>query len=180
MRRLGMTGIAAATLAAAAVLGAASAHAQFASEIEAYESGANALADAQRDVTQRAIDEANRALKAKDYARARRYAATVTRADPKRVESWLLLGAAQQGLGDWSAARRTYTTAVRIAPKHPEARAGLGMAYAHTGDPKAAAELAWLAGQVAECDGCWRASQLTGWKTALEAAIQATPAAASR
>jgi cytochrome c-type biogenesis protein CcmH/NrfG len=146
------------------------------SETELFESGANALAGAQREVTQRNIDMATQALGAKDYAKARRYAQPVTRADPKRVESWLLLGAAQQGLGDWPAARRTYTTAVRIAPSHPEARAGLGMALARTNDPKATIHLAWLNAQIAACNGCWRASQLARFKADLEAAI--TPPAA--
>ena len=149
------------------------------SETELYESGANALADEQRRVTQRAVDDATRALQAKDYAKARRYASIVTRADPKRIEPWLLLGAAQQGLQDWKGARRTYTTAVRIAPTHPEARSGLGIAYARTNDPKATAQLAWLTAQIAECNGCWRASQLTKFKSDLEVAIarSAIPAA---
>jgi len=164
MRRIGIV-----VLAAAVMGGAPAALAQ--SETELYEAGANALAGAQREVTQRNIDIATKALQEKDYAKARRYAAPVTRADPKRVESWLLLGAAQQGLGDWKGARKTYTTAVRIAPKHPEARAGLGLAYAHTGDPKATVQLAWLTAQIAECDGCWRASQLVKFKADLEAAI---------
>jgi tetratricopeptide (TPR) repeat protein len=167
MRRIGLAVL------AAAVLGVGPA-ALAQSETELYEAGANAMAGAQREVTQRNIDLANQALRAKDYAKARKYAQPVTRADPKRVDSWLLLGAAQQGLGDWQGARKTYTTAVRISPNHPEARAGLGLAYAHTNDPKATAQLAWLTAQVAECDGCWRASQLAHLKSALEGAIAAS------
>lgn len=173
MRRIGLAVV------AAAVLGAASPALAQNSETEMYEAGANAMANAQREVTQRAIDDATRALKAQDFAKARRYASTVTRADPKRVESWLLLGAAQQGLKDWSAARRTYTTAVRLARDNAEAQAGLGVAYARTNDPKAATQLAWVTAKVQECGGCWRASQLAKFKTDLETAIaeQAQPAA---
>lgn len=170
MRRIGLF------VMAAALAAGPPASAQFQSEIEAFESGANALAADQREVTQRAINDATRALQAKDFAKARRYAATVTRADPKRVESWLLLGAAQQGLGDWKAARVTYSKAVRISPVHPEARAGLGVAYARTGDPKATNELAWLDAKVRECAGCWQSGQLLKLKADVEAAIRETPA----
>lgn len=173
MRRVGLGVL------AAALMAGAPAAAQFQSEIEAYESGANALTADQREVTQRAINDAHRALREKDYAKARRYASTVTRADPKRVESWLLLGAAQQGLGDWKAARVTYSKAVRISPVHPEARAGLGLAYARTGDPKATVELAWLDAKIRECAGCWQSGQLMKFKADVEAAIRETPAKAS-
>ncbi|MBL8554898.1 MAG: tetratricopeptide repeat protein [Phenylobacterium sp.] len=173
MRRIGFAVL------AAALLGAAPAFAQN-SETEMYEAGANAMAGAQREVTQRNIDMATRALREKDYAKARKYAQPVTRADPRRVESWLLLGTAQQGLKDWSGARRTYTTAVRLARDNAEAQAGLGVAYARTGDPKAATQLAWIAAKVRECGGCWRAGQLARFKTDIETALadQAQPAAA--
>jgi cytochrome c-type biogenesis protein CcmH/NrfG len=169
MRRRGLF------LAAAALALAARAWAQ--SEMEQYTEGANALLASQREVIQRSIDVATQALRDKDYAKARKFAQPVTRADPKRVESWLLLGAAQQGLADWSGARRTYTTAVRLAADNPEARAGLGIAYARTHDPKATVQLAWLAGKVQECGGCWRLGQLRKLQQDLQAAIaeSATP-----
>lgn len=170
MRRIGY-------LVMAAVMAAGPAWAQ--SETELYESGANAMAGAQREVTQQNIDMATKALRAKDYKTARKYAQSVTRADPKRIESWLLLGAAQQGLADWKGARITYTTAVRIAPVHPEARAGLGIAYARTADPKAAAQLAWLDAKVKECAGCWQAGQLQKFRADVETAIRETPAKSS-
>jgi cytochrome c-type biogenesis protein CcmH/NrfG len=149
------------------------------SETELYEGGGTALLAAQREVTQRNIDMATKALQAKDYKTARKYAQPVTRADPKRVESWLLLGAAQQGLQDWKGARTTYTTAVRMFPSHPEARAGLGIALGRTSDPKATVQLAWLDAKVKECAGCWQAGQLSKFKTDVEAAIRegATPPA---
>ena len=170
MRRIGY-------LVMAAALAAGPAWSQ--SETELYEAGANAMAGAQREVTQQNIDMAAKALRAKDYKTARRYAQSVTRADPKRIESWLLLGAAQQGLEDWKGARITYTTAVRISPVHPEARAGLGIAYARTGDPKAAALRAWLDAKVKECAGCWQSGQLLKFKADVEAAIRETPAKSS-
>ncbi|MBX3484186.1 tetratricopeptide repeat protein [Phenylobacterium sp.] len=172
MRRIGLAVL------AAAVIGAAAPAVAQNSETEMFEAGANAMAGAQREVTQRNIDVATRALREQDYAKARRYAQPVTRADPKRVESWLLLGAAQQGLKDWSGARKTYTTAVRLARDNPEARAGLGVAYARTNDPKAATQLAWVAAKVQDCGGCWRAGQLAKFQADIETAIaeQAKPA----
>lgn len=161
-------------LAVAAALVAGPAWSQ--SETELYEGGANALAGEQREVTQRNIDAATRALQAKDYKTARRYAQPVTRADPKRIESWLLLGAAQQGLLDWKGARATYTTAVRLVPNHPEARAGLGIALARTSDPKATVQLAWLDAKLKACGGCWQAGQLAKFKSDVETAIRETPA----
>lgn len=159
---------------AAVMAGASPAWAQ--SETELYESGANAMAGAQREVTQRNIDVAAKALRDQDYKTARKYAQSVTRADPKRVEAWLLLGSAQQGLQDWKGARTTYTTAVRLYPTHPEARAGLGVAYARTGDPKATVQLAWLDAKLRECGGCYQSGQLAKFKADIEAAIRETPA----
>lgn len=177
MRRIGLAVLAAAV----AAFGAATpAPAQFQSEIESYESGANALSSAQREVTQRNIDVASQALRDKDFVKARKYAQPVTRADPKRVDSWLLLGSAQQGLKDWSGARKTYTTAVRLARDNAEAQAGLGVAYARTNDPKAATQLAWVSRSLQECGGCYRASQLAKFKSDIETAIaeQTKPATA--
>jgi cytochrome c-type biogenesis protein CcmH/NrfG len=169
MRRIG--------LALAAALVCSPAWAQ--SETELYESGGTAMAAAQREVTQRNIDVATKALRDGDYKTARKYAQPVTRADPKRVESWLLLGAAQQGLADWKGARTTYTTAVRLFPSHPEARAGLGIALARTGDPKATVQLGWIDAKLRECGGCWQAGQLAKFKADVEAAIRETPAKGS-
>lgn len=167
MRRIG--------LALAAALLATPAWSQ--SETELYESGGTAMAAAQREVTQRNIDMATKALQAKDYRTARKYAQPVTRADPKRVESWLLLGAAQQGLQDWKGARTTYATAVRLFPSHPEARAGLGIALARTGDPKATIQLAWIDAKLQECGSCWQAGVLGRYKADIETAIRETAAA---
>lgn len=170
MRRLGLVVLAVALLAGPA---------WSQSETELYEGGANAMAGAQREVTQRNIDVATKALREKDYKTARKYAQSVTRADPKRVEAWLLLGSAQQGLQDWKGARTTYTTAVRLYPSHPEARAGLGIAYARTGDPKAAVQLAWLDAKLRECGTCYQSAQLAKFKADIETAIRETPAKAS-
>jgi cytochrome c-type biogenesis protein CcmH/NrfG len=147
------------------------------SETELYESGGTALVAAQREVIQRNIDLATKALQAKDYKTARKYAQPVVRADPKRVESWLLLGAAQQGLQDWRGARITYTTAVRQFPTHPEARAGLGVALARTGDPKATIQLAWIDAKLQDCGSCWQAGVLSRYKADIETAIRETAAA---
>ena len=165
MRQIGLLVFAAALIATPAL-------AQ--SETEQFQEGGSAMLAAQREVTQRNIDMATKALRAKDYKTARKYAQSVTRADPKRIESWLLLGAAQQGLEDWKGARATYTRAVRMVPSHPEARAGLGVAYARTADPKATLQLAWIDAKLKECAGCWQASQLTKFKTDIEIAIRET------
>lgn len=149
------------------------------SEMENFTAGANQLSEAQREVTQRNIDIATQALRAKDYARARKYAQPVTRADPKRIEAWLLLGTAQLGLQDWKRARITYAAALRVTPGHPEARAGLGVAMARTNDPKARTQLAWLDAKVRECGGCGQAAKLAKFKADVETAIaeaaRATP-----
>lgn len=172
MRRIGLA------IAAIALVAGPAAWAQ--SETEMFQEGGTAMLAAQREVTQRNIQIATEALQAKDYKKARKYASTVTRADPKRVESWLLLGAAQQGLGDWKSARGTYTTAVRIDPTNVEARAGLGIAYARTGDPKATVQLAWIDQRLQQCGSCWQAGVLTRFKSDIEDAIrqQAAQAAA--
>ena len=154
---------------AAMVLGAGPALAQ--SEMELQSAGINQLSAAQREVTQRNIDVATAALQAKDYAKARKYAQPVTRADPKRIESWLMLGAANLGLQDWRKARLAYASALRITPSHPEARAGMAIAMARTKDPKARTHLAWLDAKIAECGGCWQASQLAKFKTDVETAM---------
>jgi len=129
---------------------ATGAHAQQ-SEMENLQAGGDALLANHRETTQYSIDRATAALQAKDYKTARRFASSVVRADPKRIESWKLLAAAQIGLEDWSGARRSYTSAVRITPGDPESRAGLGVAMAHTNDPKAREQLDWLSAKVAAC-----------------------------
>jgi cytochrome c-type biogenesis protein CcmH/NrfG len=141
------------------------------SEMENFTAGANQMAEAQREVTQRNIDIATQALKAKDYAKARKYAQPVTRADPKRIEAWLMLGTAQLGLQDWKRARSTYAAALRITPGHAEARAGLGIAMARTNDPQARTQLAWLDAKARECGGCGQAVQLAKFKAEVETAI---------
>ena len=163
MRRIGLAVL------AAALIGATPAWAQ--SETELYQEGGQAMLAAQREVTQRNIDLATKALQAKDYKTARKYAQSVTRADPKRIEPWLMLGAAQQGLEDWKEARATYSKALRLSPSHPEARAGLGIAMARTHDPKATIHLAWLDARLKDCGGCWQAGQLAKFKGDVEAAI---------
>jgi len=168
MRRIGP----AMALAAATLVGAPGAWAQ--SEMEMFHATATQLQNEQRGATQNSIAMATRALREKDYAAARKYAQPVTRADPKRVESWLLLGAAQMGLQDWKAARATYTTAVRVSPLDAEARAGLGVAMARTKDPRATIHLAWLTEKAQACGGCWQASQLAKLKTDVETAIAET------
>ena len=164
MQRIGLAVLTAAALAAT------QAAAQGNNDSMLLELGANQMADAQRQHTQENIDRATRALQAKDYATARRYAQSVSRADPKRVEAWLLLGAAQLGLEDWKKARITYTTAVRLWPNNPEARAGLGVALARTNDPKASVQLAWLTEKAAACGGC---PQYVKYKSDVETALSA-------
>jgi len=141
-------------------------------EVERYVNGGNDMLARHRQQTQRNIDLATKALQAKDYPRAVKYARAVARQDPKRIEAWLMLGAAQQGIQDWKGARKSYTTAVRLSPKHPEARAGLGIAYARTADPRATVQLAWLTEQAQACGGrCPQAAELTALKRDVEAAL---------
>jgi cytochrome c-type biogenesis protein CcmH/NrfG len=163
MRRIGPV------IAAAALASASAAFAQ--SETELYQENGSAMLAAQREVTQHNIELASQALQAGDFKTARKYALSVTRADPKRVEPWLMLGAAQAGLEDWKAARSTYATAVRISPGDPTARGGLGVAMAKTRDPYATVQLAWLAAKVQACGGCGQAAQLAKLHSDVEAAI---------
>jgi cytochrome c-type biogenesis protein CcmH/NrfG len=152
---------------AAALICAAPAWAQ--SEMEIFQQTADSLIANHREITQQNIDRATKALQAKDYKTARKYAQTVTRADPKRIEAWLMLGAAQLGLEDWKGARGTYTTAVRLQPVDPEAHAGLGVALARTKDPRATQQLAWLDAKAQACGAtCARIAKL---KSDVETAI---------
>lgn len=161
MRGIGWIALSAALLAGPA--------AQAQSEMEQYQSGGDGLLAAHRETTQRNIDLATRALTEKDYAKARKYAQVVTRADPKRVEAWLLLGSAQIALQDWPRARITYSTALRLSPGEPEARAGLGVAMARTHDPRAQEQLAWLTASAQSCGA--RCAQVLKFKGDVETAI---------
>ena len=139
------------------------------SEMEIYQqTGDRMLADHGESLRQN-IDRATAALQAKDYKTARKYAQTVTRADPRRPEAWLLLGAAQMGLQDFKAARGTFTTAVRLSPVDPEAHAGLGIALARTKDPRATQQLAWLNAKAQACTG--QCAGLAKFKSDVETAI---------
>jgi cytochrome c-type biogenesis protein CcmH/NrfG len=171
MRRIGIG-----VLAAALVAGGASAQ----SEMEQVQQAGDRLLSASREDLQQNAQLASQALRNKDFKTARKYAEAVTRGDPKRVESWLLLGAAQIGLQDWKRARGTYTTAVRVGPGNAEAHAGLGVAYARTNDPKAQAQLAWLGQAASACGSCWQAADLAKFRGSVEAAIAiaAAPAGA--
>lgn len=157
-----------AALIAVALAAAAPAFAQQ-SEMENLQAGGDALLANHRETTQYSIDRATQALQARDYKTARRYASSVVRADPKRIESWKLLGAAQIGLQDWNGARRSYTNAVRITPGDPESRAGLGVAMARLNDPKAQEQLDWLTAKVAACTS--NCAALTRFKAQLEGAV---------
>jgi cytochrome c-type biogenesis protein CcmH/NrfG len=160
----------AAALIAGALAATAPAHAQQ-SEMENLQAGGDALLANHRETTQHSIDRATQALQARDYKTALRFARTVVRADPKRIESWKLLAAAQIGLQDWSGARRSYTSAVRITPGDPESRSGLGVAMAHLFDPKAHDQLTWLTAKVAACTvNC---APVTRFKAEVETAISA-------
>ena len=157
-------------LIALAMIAAAPAHAQQ-SEMENLQAGGDALLANHRETTQYSINRATQALQARDFKTARRFASSVVRADPTRMESWKLLGAAQIGLQDWSGARRSYTSAVRITSGDPESRAGLGVAMAHLNDPKAREQLTWLSAKVAACTS--NCAQLTRFRAEIESAVTA-------
>ncbi len=139
------------------------------SEMEIYQATGDRMLEAHREVTQRNINEATKALNARDYRSASKYAQAVTRADPKRVEAWLLLGAAQIGLQDWKRAGRAYTSAVRLSPIDPQARGGLGVAMAHQRDPKAQQQLDWFTARSQTCGA--RCADFLRYKAEVEAAM---------
>ena len=141
------------------------------SEMENLQAGGDALLANHRETTQHSIDQATKALQARDYKAARRFASSVVRADPKRIESWKLLGAAQIGLQDWSGARRSYVSAVRITPGDPESRSGLGVAMARLNDPKAQDQLTWLTAKVAACTS--NCAALAAYRREVESAMTA-------
>lgn len=160
----------AALLIAASLVAAAPAFAQQ-SEMENLQAGGDALLASHRETTQYSIDRATQALQARDFKTALRFARSVVRADPKRIESWKLLGAAQIGLQDWSGSRRSYTSAVRITPGDPESRSGLGVAMARLSDPKAQEQLTWLTARVSACPS--NCAALSGYKREVDAALAA-------
>jgi len=142
------------------------------SEMENLQAGGDALLANHRETTQYSIDRATQALQARDFKTALRFARSVVRADPKRIESWKLLGAAQIGLQDWSGARRSYSSAVRISPGDPESRSGLGVATAYLNDPKAQEQLAWLAARVSACTS--NCDALAGYQRQVSSALTAS------
>ncbi len=141
-------------------------------EVERYQAEANQLTEQSREATQQNIDRAVRALQTGDHRAARKYAAVVSRSDPRRVEAWLLLGSAQMGLQDWRGARKSYGVAVRLWPGHAEARAGLGVSMAMLKDPRATVQLAWIDDQLRGCGECYRRPQLTDFRSDVHAAIR--------
>lgn len=155
-------------LIALTIASAAPAHAQQ-SEMENLQAGGDALLANHRETTQHSIDRATQALQTRDYKTARRFASSVVRADPGRIESWKLLGAAQIGLQDWSGARRSYTNAVRITPGDPESRSGLGVAMARLNDPKAQEQLTWLTAKVTACTS--NCASLAAYRREVESAV---------
>jgi cytochrome c-type biogenesis protein CcmH/NrfG len=120
---------------------------------------------------QRNATLAQQALSARVFREARQYAQSVTRGAPKRIEGWLMLGAAQTGLEDWKAAGATYRTAVRLAPVNADAHTGLGVALAHNGDAAAAEQVAWLTTTARTCST--NCAALARQKSDVEAAIAA-------
>ncbi len=163
MRRVGVA------IVVAVLMGAAPVWAQ--SEMEIYQQQGDRLLTNSREGIEQNVMLATQALRQKDFKTARKYAQAVTRADPKRGQAFLLLGAAQVGLADFKGARGTYTTAVRLAPGDPEAHAGLGVALARTKDAKAQAQVDWLTAKAQECGKCWQAGQLAKFKSDIESAI---------
>lgn len=123
--------------------------------------------------------DAQKALRAKDFAAAERSAAAATRLAPANPDLHKLLGAAQMGGRDWRGASRTYATLVRLERTDPVGHAGLGVSLAMLGDPKAQAQYAWLAARVAQCDGrCADASRLAALSLTVKTALDSTAAAA--
>ena len=99
--------------------------------------------------------KAIRALQAKDYKGAARFAGNVTTSAPKNIDGWRLLGIAQAGSTNWKAARRAYERAVKLGPDDLPSRGGLALALANLKDPKAEEQLNWLKAKAQDCTaGC--------------------------
>ena len=125
-------------------------------------------------VLQRNATLASRALATGEFTKARQYAQTVTRGAPKRLEGWLMLGAAQNGLKAWKDAAKSYRTAVRLAPASVDAHGGLGVALARSGDAGAAEELSWLTTAARACST--NCALIAKQKSDVEAALAAARA----
>ena len=77
--------------------------------------------------------DAERAYKAKDYAKAAELAGAAAKADPKNAEALQLLGSAQLGLRDNAAAVETFTALLKLDAKDSGARDRRGDAYLKLG-----------------------------------------------
>ncbi len=79
------------------------------------------------------LADAERAYKAKDYAKAAELAAAASKADPKSTDALQLLGSAQLGLRDNAAAVDTFTALLKLDPKDSGARDRCGDAHLKLG-----------------------------------------------
>jgi lipoprotein NlpI len=79
------------------------------------------------------LADAERAYKAKDYAKATELAAAAAKADPKSAEALQLLGAAQLALRENAAAVETFTALIKLDPKDSAARDRRGDAHLKLG-----------------------------------------------
>ncbi len=79
------------------------------------------------------LADAERAYKAKDYAKAPELAAAASKADPKSTDALQLLGSAQLGLRDNAAAVDTFTALLKLDPKDSGARDRCGDAHLKLG-----------------------------------------------
>ncbi len=66
---------------------------------------------------------------------------TITRLDPKDVDSWLMLGRLQKVAQDSVDAQNAYKKVLELEPENEDGLTGLAMVYADLGDNKSAADL---------------------------------------
>jgi Flp pilus assembly protein TadD len=81
----------------------------------------------------RRIAGATEAYKQGNYAEAAAEIRQAIAVDPQDVRSWMLLGHAQERLGDAAGAEQSYRRAVELDPGHPRARLSLGTLLAQRG-----------------------------------------------
>lgn len=116
------------------------------------------------------------ALKAKDFAAAKKAFDRVIPSAPKDANTHLLAGVSRAGLNDWKGARKFLEKAVKLDPKMIRSHQELGIAYAKGGDAaKAKKTLGDLKARDTQCAGtCPESAEIKAGVAAVEAAIGGT------
>ncbi len=116
------------------------------------------------------------ALKAKDFAAAKKAFDRVIPFAPKDANTHLLAGISRAGLNDWKGARKFLEKAVKLDPTMIRSHQELGVAYARGGDAaKAQKTLGDLKARETQCAGtCPDSAEIKAAVAAVEAAIGGT------